>query len=234
MKVVLVAAFLTLLAAPAQSQNRPGTPPGHAEKPDADEKSRSLPCHEKPRPVLLETGIHIDLVYCGDTPDMTTTVGQQEANYDGKFYTIISHNIRRDQEAFSAYFLIYKPNADWPVPAQSLDSIGALILKEGNTEEAYHSGWVAQKDFRLIQGGHDWLQARQIVMQRPSSGEWVYYRIIVDTRHNLLYVLYQRDDAGGVNQENSFFDSFTVDSASFTIEPRQMPGAHLPPPYPNI
>lgn len=232
MNVVLVAAFLTLLAAPAQSQNRPGPPPEQAEKPDAGEKSQSRECNEKPRPVLLETGIHIDLVYCGDTPDITTTVGRQEANYDGKFYTIITHNIHRDENA--AYVLIYKPNADWPVPAQSLDSIGALILKEGNTEEADHSGWVAQKDFRFTQGGHDWLRARQIVMQRPSSEEWVYYRIIVDTRHNLLYVLFQRDETGGVNQANSFFDSFTVDSANFTIDPRQMPGAHLPPPYPNI
>lgn len=60
---------------------------------------------------------------------------------------------------------------------------------DGSTEDTDHSGWVVQKDFRFNHRGQDWLQARQIVMQKPTASQWVYYRIVVDTRQNLLYVL---------------------------------------------
>jgi hypothetical protein len=188
-------------------------------------------CKQKPRSVALQTGINIDLVYCTDTPDITTTVQNQNPASDGKFYTVITDSINREQ---GAYVLIYKPNGNWTVPAHSLDSMGALILQEGDavTGGTGQSGWVAKQDSRFSHRSLDWLQARQIVMHNPGTREWIYYRIILDTRHNLLYVLYQRDDEGGPNQENSFFDSFTVD-ASVTVDPGNTPGAHLPPPYPN-
>ncbi|MGH8305055.1 MAG: hypothetical protein ACRETG_05540 [Steroidobacteraceae bacterium] len=197
-------------------------------------RDRSKDCDERARPVLLETGIHIELAYCGAKPDITTTVGTQDPSSDGKFYTIVTHDIRRLEEDSASHVLVYKPNADWAVPATSLDSMGAIALRQGSMDNSDHTGWVAHKDSRFDQRGQDWLPARQIVMRKPSTSEWLYYRIIRDTRHNLLYVLYQRDDERGSGQENRFFDSFAVDAGAFTVDPGEAgPGAHLPQPYPN-
>lgn len=238
MRVVLVGALLALPAvAKVPSYNRPnvGVAQVSSEKPGSDEKSHSVLCHEKPRTVLLETGIHIDLIYCGIAPDITTTSAYQAPNADGKFYTITTHNIHRDRDGSRTQIRIYKPNADWAVPLNSLDIMGAAVLKDGDVLEngGADDSWVAQQDLPFNHQGQDWLRARQIVMQKRATRQWVYYRIIVDTRHNLLYVLYQKDDDGGANQENSFFNSFTVDPNSFSADPGKAPGAHLPPPYPN-
>jgi hypothetical protein len=213
----------------------------------------SSDCDEPPRAVVLETGLQIDVVYCTSKPVTTESVGYATPNSDGKYYTIVSHLIHRSHVAIPAYVLIYKPNADWVVPAGNLDSLGATALKDGSMDSADHTGWVAQKDFRFHHRSQDWLPARQIVMHNRTTGQSVYYRIIRDTRHNLLYVLYQRDrqggvdeekggvdeekggvdeEKGGVDEENRFFDSFTVDPKNVQVDPAKAPGAHLPPPYP--
>jgi hypothetical protein len=202
-------------------------------------------CNEKPRPVLLQPGLHIDVVYCGATPEIATTIEQEPAHSDGHFYTLIAHKIERKGEDSAAQVLIYKPNGERGVPAHDFDSLSANILKAGSIDSADHSGWVTEKDFRLDQTGHEWLEARQIVMRKPhkdaraaeqrgenSGTQWVYYRIIRDTRHELFYVLYQRDDEGPASQENRFFNSFRVDPESFPVDALG-PGAHLPAPYPN-
>lgn len=227
MKVRLVGAFLALPAAATVASHgrlNISVPAVSAEKPSSDEKSRSVQCKEKPRSVSLETDISIDLIYCSATPNITTTVTYQTPNSDGKFYTIITHSIHRDRDASSSYVLIYKPNADWAVPAKSLDAFGAIILKEAADTD--RRGSVAQQDLRFDQ--RDWLPARQIILQKGTA-----YRIILDTRHNLLYVLYQRDDEGGADKGDSFFDSFAVDPGNVAVHPENAPGAYLPPPYPN-
>lgn len=202
----------------------------HREEEPGRRQSDKSHCHEKPRSVLLQTGLHIDVIYCGATPDIATTVEQQAPNSEGRFFSIITHEIHRYEENSAASVMIFKPNHGH-VPAQVLDIFGAVALKEGSTDNADHTGWVTQKDFRLDHRGHEWLEARQIVMQKPSGSQWVFYRIIRDSRHDLAYVLYQRDDSGGANQENSFFNSFAVDPNSFPVD-APAPGAHLPPPYP--
>jgi hypothetical protein len=228
---------LVVLAASAHADDRvqnrapeltqPGYDGGHR-------RAGAKECDEQPRPVLLETGIHIDLAYCGDKPDITTTVGTQDPNSDGKFYTIITHDIGGSQPDSARQVLVYKPNAGWAVPATSLDSMGALALQQGSMDNSDHTGWVVQKDSRFDQRGQDWLPARAIAMHKRAMKEWVYYRIVRDTHHNLLYVLYQRDNEGGAGQQSRFFDSFAVDSGAFTVDPgATSPGAHLPEPYPN-
>lgn len=228
---VLLGALLAVPAFAHADDNHAQTRAAH----HGHNRERPKDCDDRPRPVLLETGIHIDLAYCGAKPDITTTVGAQEPSSDGKFYTIVTHDIRGLEEDSASYVLVYKPNADWAVPATSLDSLGAIALKQGSLDNSDHTGWVAQKDSRLDQRGQDWLPARQLVMHNRSTSQWVYYRIIKDTRHNLLYVLYQRDDEGGAGQENRFFDSFAVDPGTFTVDAGAQPGpgAHLPQPYPN-
>jgi hypothetical protein len=197
-------------------------------------RDRSKDCDERPRPVLLETGLHIDLAYCGAKPQITTTVGTQDPSSDGKFYTIITHDIRSLEEESASHVLVYKPNADWAIPATSLDTMGAIALQQGSMDNSDHAGWVAQKDSRFDQRGQSWLPARQIVLRKPSTNQWVFYRIIRDTRHNLLFVLYQRDDEGGDAHQTRFFDSFAVDPGAFTVDSGEAgPGAHLPQPYPN-
>ena len=191
-------------------------------------------CDDRARPVSLQTGIRIDFAYCGAKPNITTTVGTQDPSSDGKFYTIVTHVIHRREEDSGSYVLIYKPNAQWAVPATSLDSMGALALRQGTLDGSDHSGWLMDKDLKLDQRGEDWLPARQIVMRKSSSKEWLYYRIIRDTRHNLIYVLYQKDDEGGAKQENRFFDSFEVDRGAITVDTTAAgPGAHLDESYPN-
>jgi hypothetical protein len=212
------------------------TLPGFAQADDdrGRRHEHSAECDDRVRPVSLETGIRIDIAYCGAKADVTTTVGRQDPSSDGKFYTIVTHVLHRREEDSGSYVLIYKPNTDWAIPATTLDSMGALALQQGSLDDSDHSGWIKDKDSRLEQRGQDWLPARQIVMRKPSSKQWVYYRIIRDTRHNLIYVLYQRDDEGWAKQENRFFDSFAVDPGSVTVDiTAGGPGAHLDQPYPN-
>ena len=224
MRVVLVGALLAMPTLAQVRNNRIGNVP-HA--------PAQKQCDQRPRSVLLQPGIHIDVTYCSAVPDITATTDIQEANYDGKFYTIVNYNIHRDLDTFPAYVLIYQPNANWAIPTKSLDSVGAIMLKDGDALDAGHSGWLVQQDSRFNHRGLSWLEARQIVMKNSTTGRWVYYRIILDTRHNLLYVLYVREGKGSANQENSFFDSFMVDAGKITVDTGIAPGAHLPPPYPN-
>jgi hypothetical protein len=235
MRNVLLAALLALPAFAQADDDRGSHRAPEAAHADKDRAGhRDGDCDERARTVLLENGIHIAVAYCGAKPDITTAVATQSPSSDGKYYTIITHTIHRHEEDSASLVLVYKPNGDWAVPTTSLDSMGALALKQGSIDNADHSGWVTEKDSRLDQGGQDWLPARQIVLRKSSARGWVYYRIIRDTRHNLLYVLYQRDDERGAKQESHFFDSFAVDSGSFTVDPNEAaPGAHPAPPYPN-
>jgi hypothetical protein len=69
MRVVLVGALVALPAVAAvakvPSYNRANLSVAQAssEKPGSDDKSHSVECNEKPRTVLLETRVHINLVY---------------------------------------------------------------------------------------------------------------------------------------------------------------------------
>jgi hypothetical protein len=212
MRILLLGALLALPAAAAEVRDRDD-------------------CKQAPRSVLLQTGLHIDVVYCTATPQIATTVDFQTPDSAGKFYQLTAHKIQRYEEDSAALVLVYEPNADWAIPAKDLDSLGAKVLAQGSLDNADHTGWVMQKDFRLNHQGLDWLEARQIVMHKAAERQWVYYRIIRDTRHNLLYLLYQRDDSGGASGEDRFFQSFTVNPDSFAAH--ATPGAHLPAPYPN-
>lgn len=201
--------------------------------PAAAQVPSSNSCSQKPRPVLLQAGLHIDVVYCSNMPEIEIGVEQGTPKADGTSYTIVGRKIRRADENSAGWVLLYKPHGEWTIPAHDVDSLGAKLLQQGSLDTPDHTGWVTKKDFRLDHRGQDWLEARQIVLHKPAGNQWVYFRIIRDTRHNLLYLLYQRDATGGATEENSFFQSFTVNPNSFAVDVQE-PGAHLAPPYPNL
>lgn len=228
-------ALLTLSVLPAVAQQS-----GDHERTSVREPSGgagSARC-EEPRPVVLETGISIDVDYCGSTPEISTT--QKRVNLDQgpleytpgtfpprndvKYFVMTTYNIRGYQDVSSAYVFVYKPEGDWRIPRTSLNTVGAGILTAGDPLTGGDgTGWVVKQDSRLNQQGEDWLPARQIIEEKSDNKSLrVYFRIIIDTRRNTFYYLYQRTQGGcaktedncGLDQANRVFNSFRVDPDS--------------------
>ena len=137
-----------------------------------------------------------------------------------------TYNLGGSQNVSSAYVFVYKPEGIWPIPATALNTVGAAILAAGDPLTAGdNTGWLVKQDSRLNQQGMDWLPARQIVEEKSNNKSLrVYFRIILDTRRNQFFYLYERTqgdggcaktgDCGLDQQANRLFDSFKVDADS--------------------
>lgn len=184
--------------------------------------------------VVLESDVSIDVATCGSNPNISAKhdrvladLGQPEYTPgsfpppEKRYYTRTSYNIGGSQNGSSAYVFVYEPEGNWLIPSASLKAVGDGILATGDPLTAGDTtGWVVKQDSRLNQQGKDWLPARQIVEEKSNDkSTWVFFRIILDQRHNRFYYLYQRTQGGcgttdancALDQANRLFNSFKVD-----------------------
>lgn len=224
-------ALLTLSVLPAAAQQS-----GQQER---EQEDSSTGCAGS-RSVVLETGISIDVANCGSTPSISAKhervqADQAQAEYTPstfppqdrdatRYFARTSYNISGSQNGSSAYVFVYQPEGNWRIPSTSLNTVGAGILAAGDPLTAGDTtGWVVKQDSKLNQQGKDWLAARQIIEEKSKDkSSRVYFRIIIDSRRNKFYYLYQRTQGGcakteancGLDQANRLFNSFKVDGDS--------------------